>query len=125
MARGIQLILVLLACSTVAHAQEAPASEVATAPTEHDESPYDAQHPSDAEYAAENYGAAATAVGDAPKEEKVELYDDDEEDGPATDGHFASDPAKEAQQELERMDTDKDGKVSLEEIKAYFKKVQQ
>merc|ERR1712028_190042 len=44
MARGIQLILVLLACSAVAHAQqEAPASEVATAPTEHDESPYDAQ----------------------------------------------------------------------------------
>merc|ERR1711865_773738 len=103
MARGIQLILVLLACSAVAHAQqEAPASEVATAPTEHDESPYDAQlaaqHPADAE------------------------YDADEEDGPATDGHFASDPAKEAQEELERMDTDKDGKVSLEEIKAYFKK---
>merc|ERR1711957_211619 len=127
MARGIQLILVLLACSAVAHAQqEAPASEVATAPTEHDESPYDAQlaaqHPADAEYEAENYGAAATPVGDAPKEEKVELYDDDEEDGPATDGHFASDPAKEAQEELERMDTDKDGKVSLEEIKAYFKK---
>merc|ERR1712166_1641840 len=128
MARGIQLILVLLACSAVAHAQqEAPASEVATAPTEHDESPYDAQlaaqHPADAEYEAENYGAAATPVGDAPTEEKVELYDDDdEEDGPATDGHFASDPAKEAQEELERMDTDKDGKVSLEEIKAYFKK---
>merc|ERR1711865_501501 len=127
MARGIQLILVLLACSAVAHAQqEAPASEVATAPTEPDESPYDAQlaaqHPADAEYEAENYGAAATPVGDAPKEEKVELYDDDEEDGPATDGHFASDPAKEAQEELERMDTDKDGKVSLEEIKAYFKK---
>merc|ERR1712028_84951 len=126
MARGIQLILVLLACSAVAHAQqEAPASEVATAPTEHDGSPNDAQlaaqHPADAEYEAENYGAAATPVGDAPTEEKVELYDDEEEDGPATDGHFASDPAKEAQEELECMDTDKDGKVSLEEIKAYFK----
>merc|ERR1712166_1132438 len=122
MARGIQLILVLLACSAVAHAQqEAPASEVATAPTEHDESPYDAQHPTDAEYAAENYGAAATPVGDAPTEEKVELYDDDEEDGPATDGHFASDPAKEAQEELERMDTDKDGKVSLQELIEQYK----
>merc|ERR1711957_828025 len=126
-ARGIQLILVLLACSAVAHAQqEAPASEVATAPTEHDESPYDAQlaaqHPADAEYEAENYGAAATPVGDAPTEEKVELYDDDdEEDGPATDGHFASDPAKEAQEELERMDTDKDGKVSLQELIEQYK----
>ena len=37
---------------------------------------------------------------------------------------ITSDPEADAKEELELMDTDKDGKVSLEEIKAYFKKVQ-
>merc|ERR1712205_189872 len=53
-----------------------------------------------------------TFAADAKKEEKVESVDDSAED----------DPAKQGKEELDKMDTNKDGKAGIEEITAYMKK---
>merc|ERR1711907_238708 len=56
--------------------------------------------------------AVSAVTADAKKEEKVESVDDSAED----------DPAKQGKEELDKMDTNKDGKAGIEEITAYMKK---
>merc|ERR1712078_461686 len=51
-------------------------------------------------------------AADAKKNEKVESVDDSAED----------DPAKQGKEELDKIDTNKDGKAGIEEITAYMKK---
>merc|ERR1712025_247178 len=53
-----------------------------------------------------------TFAADAKAEEKVESVDDSAED----------DPAKQAKEELDKIDGNKDGKADLAEINAYMKK---
>merc|ERR1712054_158774 len=55
---------------------------------------------------------AADAKAEAKKEEKVESVDDSAED----------DPAKQGKEELDKMDSNKDGKADLNEVTAYMKK---
>merc|ERR1712078_205275 len=51
-------------------------------------------------------------AADAKKDEKVESVDDSAED----------DPAKQGKEELDKMDSNKDGKADLTEVTAYMKK---
>merc|ERR1711904_149695 len=51
-------------------------------------------------------------AADAKKNEKVESVDDSAED----------DPAKQGKEELDKMDSNKDGKADLNEVTAYMKK---
>merc|ERR1711934_1219507 len=56
--------------------------------------------------------AVATFAADAKAEEKVDPVDDSAED----------DPAKQGKEELDKMDSNKDGKADLTEVTAYMKK---
>merc|ERR1719364_237351 len=56
--------------------------------------------------------AVSAVTADDAKKEKVESVDDSAED----------DPAKQGKEELDKMDTNKDGKAGIEEITAYMKK---
>merc|ERR1711981_1440319 len=56
--------------------------------------------------------AVSTFAEEAKTEEKVESVDDAAED----------DPAKQGKEELDKMDSNKDGKADLSEVTAYMKK---
>merc|ERR1712205_239581 len=56
--------------------------------------------------------AVSTFAAEEPKKDNVESVDDAAED----------DPAKQGQEELSKMDSNKDGKADLSEVTAYMKK---
>lgn len=114
MVRVIQ-IMILLFCSAVVHTQQVPVTETASSPAEQYESP--AADPKATEYAAQ------TNIMSPEEKPTVETYEAADVVRPLRPSKsIMSDPDADAKEELELMDTDKDGKVSLEEIKAYFKK---
>merc|ERR1712205_192807 len=56
--------------------------------------------------------AVSTFAAEEPKKDNVESVDDSAED----------DPAKQGKEELDKMDSNKDGKADLAEVTAYMKK---
>merc|ERR1712166_1704674 len=114
MVRVIQF-MILLFCSAVVHTQQVPGTETPSSPAEQYESP--AAGLKDTEYAAQ------TNIVSDPEKPTAETYEPADVVRPLRPSKsITSDPEADAKEELELMDTDKDGKVSLEEIKTYFKK---
>jgi hypothetical protein len=112
MAKLLQLALAVLFCSAllVVHAEE---------PESHYTPKYHESHDtSDGEYVA---SPASSAMTDASSEEKLPYISDSEPSEEESSGEEI-DPEREAQEELDLMDTDKDGKVSIEELETYFQK---
>merc|ERR1712166_291382 len=114
MVRVIQF-MILLSCSAVVHTQLVSVAETPSSPAEQYESP--AAGLKDTEYSTQ------TNIVSDPEKPTVETYESADVVRPLRPSKsITSDPEADAKEELELMDTDKDGKVSLEEIKAYFKK---